>query len=388
MRLRFSIDNRRRVPVEATAPIFLREILADEILWPLRSHQGGLKGYIDRSGAWVCPPLFEDAHLFRNGRAAAKIDGEWGLINRFGEWLIAPYFDWIDPYGPGPVRVRAATEIGFFDAETGNWLVNPRFAYASSFSCGLSHVLTPGDSRFAQHGYVNQAGGVFMLPHLENAGAFSEGRALARTRGPSSKVGYIDGTGVYNAQRWAVPPKFDDGINFIEGLASVRLGERWGSIEQDGSWAIPPKFSGALAFREGMSRAYADEEIGFVNKQGEWVAIVEGVDVVLDCYDGIFPAAVNDPAHEEESWGYMSLSGRWIAEPRFMVTMPFHEGLGEVRTHRGRTGFMDINGDWVIEPEYSFAWFEHGLIYVRSGGEEGYLDVDGNPLTFRRGQLS
>ena len=276
-------------------------------------------------------------------------------------------------------------KYGFFDVAAGDWLIRPRFAYASRFFYGFCHVRTPGDSRRAQHGYVNLAGDVFILPDLAQAGDFREDRALARSRGPSSKVGYIDEIGAYDAEKWAVPPKFDDGIDFIEGLASVRLGDHWGSIDQDGSWAILPKFAGALAFREGMSVAYADDGIGFVNKRGEWLAIVEGVDVVWDCYDGIFPAAVNDPAHEDENWGYMSLSGRWIVAPQFMVTKPFHEGLGEVRTHDGKSGFMDVNGDWVVEPEYTDAWLRHGLIYVRSGEEEGYLDAAGNPLTFKRG---
>jgi hypothetical protein len=118
------------------------------------------------------------------------------------------------------------------------------------------------------------------------------------------------------------------------------------------------------------------------------LAILEGVDVVWDCHDGIFPAAINVAAPEDENWGYMNLSGRWIVDPQFMVTKPFHEGLGEVRTHDGKSGFMDGNGDWVIEPDYTDAWLERGLVFVRSGEEEGYLDLAGNPLTFKKGQLS
>jgi hypothetical protein len=248
-----SVDNYRGIPAEKIAPKFLREILADEILWPLRSRRGGLKGYIDRSGAWVCDPIFEDAHLFQSGRAPVKTGGKWGLIDRSGEWLIAPCFDWVDPNGPGPVRVRIGRDVGFFDVEAGEWLVRPRFAYASRFFYGFCHVRTPGDSRSARHGYVSVAGDVFILPDLAQVGDFREGRALARSRGPSSKVGYIDETGVCDPTRWAVPPEFDDGINFMEGLASVRLGDRWGCIDHDGSWAIQPKFKGALGFEDGMS---------------------------------------------------------------------------------------------------------------------------------------
>jgi WG containing repeat len=52
-----------------------------------------------------------------------------------------------------------------------------------------------------------------------------------------SKVGYINGHGVQ-----VIPPRFDDGLKFSDGLAAAKLGKKWGFIDRSGEFAIPPAF--------------------------------------------------------------------------------------------------------------------------------------------------
>ncbi|WP_315540887.1 WG repeat-containing protein [Eikenella corrodens] len=50
-----------------------------------------IKGYIDSRGQWVIPPQYEEAFPFLdNGLAAAKYNGKWGMIDRQGNWVLAP----------------------------------------------------------------------------------------------------------------------------------------------------------------------------------------------------------------------------------------------------------------------------------------------------------
>jgi hypothetical protein len=42
-----------------------------------------------------------------------------------------------------------------------------------------------------------------------------------------SKVGYINGHGVQ-----VIPPRFDDGLKFSDGLAAAKLGKKWGFIDR------------------------------------------------------------------------------------------------------------------------------------------------------------
>ncbi|MBZ9559505.1 WG repeat-containing protein [Halomonas coralii] len=58
-------------------------------------------GYVDKSGAVVIEPRFDDAMDFANGLAAVSLDGKWGYIDARGEWVIAPQFEEANPFGTG-----------------------------------------------------------------------------------------------------------------------------------------------------------------------------------------------------------------------------------------------------------------------------------------------
>lgn len=50
-----------------------------------------IKGYIDSRGQWVIPPQYEEAFAFLdNGLAAVKYNDKWGMIDRQGNWVLAP----------------------------------------------------------------------------------------------------------------------------------------------------------------------------------------------------------------------------------------------------------------------------------------------------------
>ncbi len=44
-------------------------------------------GYVNEKQQWIIQPRFEDAHEFKNGKAAVRQNGRWGFINKSGEWL-------------------------------------------------------------------------------------------------------------------------------------------------------------------------------------------------------------------------------------------------------------------------------------------------------------
>lgn len=49
-------------------------------------------GYMDRHFVWQIPPRFKEAESFYNGRAWAKEDKFWGIVNPKGEWIVQPKF--------------------------------------------------------------------------------------------------------------------------------------------------------------------------------------------------------------------------------------------------------------------------------------------------------
>ena len=48
------------------------------------------------------------------------------------------------------------------------------------------------------------------------------------------KYGFIDGSG-----RVRIGPQFDGALPFTEGLAAVRLGDKWGFIDPSGKVVVP-----------------------------------------------------------------------------------------------------------------------------------------------------
>ena len=55
--------------------------------------QGGFDwGYLGINGKVAIPIKYDFVSVFNNGYAAAKQNGEWGLINKKGEWVIEPIY--------------------------------------------------------------------------------------------------------------------------------------------------------------------------------------------------------------------------------------------------------------------------------------------------------
>ena len=62
------------------------------------------------------------------------------------------------------------------------------------------------------------------------------------------ETGFIDGTGEV-----VLPPQFDQARDFSEGLAAVRIGDRWGYIDETGKRVIPLLYERVQDFTEGRN---------------------------------------------------------------------------------------------------------------------------------------
>ena len=74
---------------------------------------------------------------------------------------------------------------------------------------------------------------------------------------------------------WLVEPLFDNKGIFSEGLASVKVNDKWGYIDISGDWIIEPRFNNAYSFLQGKAGAtiLVDDTValGFIDKTGLWV---------------------------------------------------------------------------------------------------------------------
>jgi len=85
-------------------------------------------------------------------------------------------------------------------------------------------------------------------------------------------------------------------------------------------------------------------------------------------------------------WGYVDAAGKLIIGHEFDAAGRFFEGLAAVRIgdrETGKWGFIDTCGKVVINPKFDHveAFFVEGLAAVEVGGQYGYIDKTGSPVT-------
>ena len=92
---------------------------------------------------------------------------------------------------------------------------------------------------------------------------YHEGLAIVKL---NNKYGFIDKTG-----KEVIPIKYDNAWSFSEGLASVKLNNKYGFIDKTGKEVIPIKYDDAWGFSEGLAFVELNGKLFYINKRGECV---------------------------------------------------------------------------------------------------------------------
>ena len=97
---------------------------------------------------------------------------------------------------------------------------------------------------------------------------------------------------------------------------------------------------------------------------------VSGEDINLTSQEG-----------ENEKYGFIDKSGKFVIEPQFEFADDFSEGLAIV-TINDEYGFIDKSGKFVIEPQFEYASkFSDGISRVENNGKEFKIDTNGNVVS-------
>jgi len=291
-----------------------------------RSRKRYKAGYINCAGEIVIPAQYEDAYPFRNGLAAVKQAGLWGIINRRGDFAIAPVHRRPLVFTEGRAEFPTLNEKdgdkqGVISS-TGEIIVNPRYKSVSHFSDGLACVC---DGQL--YGFIDLDGNQVIPPFFEDARGFSEGVAAVKLNGA---WGYI-----YPDASTAIPIRYicERGMAgpFREGLARVARNGRWGHINRDAKFLVEPRFDMAYEFCEGRAVVLLDRRAGYVDREGE-IAVPISFLSAGRFSEGL--AAVNTgsgKAHNSIAAaceiGFINPTGDFAILPRFFSTGTFQDGL-------------------------------------------------------------
>jgi len=146
--------------------------------------------------------------------------------------------------------------------------------------------------------------------------------------------------------------------SFHQGLAAVRLGEKYGYIDRSGRVVISPRFQFAQIFSEGLARVVDNDRSGYIDQTGR-VVIAPQFHKAYKFSDGL--ARVCAPPgnlsllfrlfrlvgwedHNAYPCGYIDRTGKQVIDYLYLPSHGFENGYARVTTLDGREGYIDHAG--------------------------------------------
>jgi hypothetical protein len=300
-----------------------------------------------------------------------------GYIDGAGKIVVEPEYDEGEPFSEGLAAVSKqvlAERQESYLKDLRRWLyINTRGEVVIEVEAEEAHCFSNGLARVRLKGHVFLARSGKLVPEYKLASAFDYSEGVAWIESCSgngdlnSNWGCIDTNG-----ELAVPPNFrltrdnrtvgKEEHGFSNGRAVVILKYenvwhndeitgardfRWGYINRLGQLAIPGPFDMVSRFSDGRAvvrsraRYYIIDTEGIVQKNLYNVAQARGFS------NGLAPVSILVHSRGTVKWGFVSIHGEMVIEPKYESTGRFDYGLAPVYRN-SRFGYVDTNGNEVI----------------------------------------
>ena len=170
----------------------------------------------------------------------------------------------------------------------------------------------------------------------------------------NDRAGFIDVSGAL-----VIQSQFDDAKSFSEGLAPVLVKEQWGYISPQGAIVVQPTYAVANNFYSGRARVKVGEKFGFIDQGGKLV-IAADFDDAYDFSEGLAKVI---KCTEQKTCTWINLNFEW-------GSISYPTG--------GEQSYIDPDGNTVISAAFDLtSSFHGGLAAVKSGDRWGYIDTNG-----------
>lgn len=334
-------------------------------------------------------PLTTLEKFFKNGPVCVQAPNNlWGYIDINGNYVIEPKYKYASAFsldGIAVVQDHSSGLYGYIDT-SGQYIIEPQYIYASIFSSeGIAVVQ---DRSTGLYGYIDTSEKYIIEPQYIAAYPFSQDMALVKDGNFSVK--YIDISGRYVLEI----PGCDEGTSFSNDRAFVHNSSsdmddtEWAMIDLSGNFLTDYIFY-MPSYSKGDKINWTDDlcfiqtfyGVGYVciNIQGEIVAPKDGGCFNRTRYfsDGL--ASVLDS--ETMLWGYIDTSGEWAIPPQFTdAQTAFHDGYAWASDQSGLYGIIDKDANWIMLPAYQDIDFSGGNIAVYDGERYKLIDMSGTVL--------
>lgn len=357
--------------------------------WPLYKHKWKNKywGYIDKYGTFVIPPTYQKADSFSEGLAMVSIGDwrkeRWGYIDKTGNVAILLKFEYAYSFSEGvAIVIPFSSEGNILIDNQGKELCNLNYDGIGNPSEGLISVrrkihersyggrafmdpnwsedYTDESETFPQtsehdYGFADFTGRLAIAHEYAEVEGLSEGMAAVKVK---DKWGYIDKSG-----NIVIDLKYDNANSFHEGLAFVQIDNQWGCIDPSGAWIISPALSWrpASPFRNGYAVIKKNKKYGLIDKSGN-IALEPEYDYIRNDIGHDKLAFRENKAQylDEKLQVYLEIE---IKNDYYSVGM-FSEGLA-VCSNMRKGGYMNKEGRIVIKQKFTDnRSFQEGLASV------------------------
>lgn len=355
-------------------------------------------GYIDKKGNLVIKPQFDYKGNFVNGFAViTQKDLTTVVIDTNGNKLLelqGNYPKWINerkypshayPFSFNDNRLAVldttTNKYGFVD-NSGEWVINPKFRHVTDFSEGLAAV-----------GFWDNDPNKSLLTNSEEYY-----KHLA-----SIKWGFIDTNGVmvidtqyrevsaFNMGICLVDNKFiDQNGNEInpDTVSNQDLHCRLQSENskfhyQEGGKYISPntKFNSCgIVARENYDGMSSNGKYGYIDCQNNWIIApkFQNARWFVEGNAGV----QRKISHGKFDWGFINCQGDTVINFQYQAVGDFYDGVVPV-CKNGKWGIVDVNNETIVPFEYDNEWpivtyeFKDGLILMYKDEKQYYLNTKG-----------
>jgi hypothetical protein len=168
-------------------------------------------------------------------------------------------------------------------------------------------------------------------------------------------------------------PKVTYSQKQCNSLFPVKIGQKWGYINNQGKLTIPADFDFVWSFSQNRALIKQDGLLGIIDEQGKWIMRPEIKGYTLPMTEGTFLLVENG------KYKFLDKNGNQLTQS-FDQAFQIQEGLAAVK-YSGKWGYIDRTGNVVISFQYDHAnSFSEGLAQVNKDSKGFFINKIGQKV--------
>lgn len=286
--------------------------------------------------------------------------GKWGFVDSMGHQSIPFDFDFAENFQNGLAIVRVEENWGVID-KNGEFVIQPEFSRIERIISNGQHYFKTFDQK-PRYGYVDTNGLVALKPEFRQVMAHKDGVMSVKQSGRWQHISF-GGNALYAENFESIQP-------FQHGIFPVRKNNGWAILDRDGN-ALPGLYDKVEAIGRNVVWAKSNGYLKLLDSLGNVLSQKKYTEVQLT-------QSNTSIVKLKGKYGYLSPRGKFILKPQFDKLQPFNEDGYAIAVKDGRFGLIDLEGNVVLPFEYekmgewnnngAFAFKDREHVVVTIGG--------------------